>query len=85
MSRRTLAIVLGGLALGLSLAAGCATGPPGAYHFYPGYGCLTDDQIEQLPLLDRPDRPGHCVGNTLRAIDRCLSGDPASGECDPCE
>lgn len=26
--------------------------------------------INQTPILNRPDRPGHPVGNTLRAINR---------------
>ncbi len=88
MRRRILGPVSVVMAAGLWLAAGCATGPPGAYHYYPGYGCLTDEQIEELPLLDRPDRPGHCLGNSLRAIDRWLNGEPNGspygGDCDPC-
>ncbi len=85
MNRRILSIVLLALGMGLWLTAGCATGPPYEVpHFYPGYGCLTDGQIEQMPLLERPDRPGHCVGNSIRAIDRWLNGYPEPDEYDPC-
>ncbi len=85
MNRRILAIVLLAMGVGFSLTAGCATGPPYEVpRFYPGYGCLTDEQIEQMPLLDRPDRPGHFLGNTIRAIDRWLNGYPAPDEYDPC-
>ena len=85
MSGRILVSAVVGVALGLCVIAGCATGPPYEVpRLYPGYGCLTDEQIEQMPLLERPDRPGHCIGNTIRAIDRWLNGYPTPDEYDPC-
>ncbi len=85
MTRRILVLAVGGMGMGLWLSLGCATGPPYEVpRFYPGYGCLTDEQIEQMPLLERPDRPGHCVGNSIRAIDRWLNGYPTPDEYDPC-
>ena len=29
---------------------------------------LTAEQIRQMPLLERPNRPGHFYGNTVRRI-----------------
>jgi len=29
---------------------------------------LTREQIRQMPLLERPNRPGHFYGNTVRRI-----------------
>jgi hypothetical protein len=85
MNRRILLSAIGGMAAGLCLVAGCATGPPPEpCPPCPGPGYLTNEQIEQMPLLERPDRPGHCVGNTIRAIDRWLRGDPSPDDYDPC-
>jgi hypothetical protein len=85
MDRRILLRAFGGMAMGLCLAAGCATGPPSESCLpCPGMGCLTNERIGQMPLLERPDRPGHCVGNAIREIDRWLHGEPSPDECDPC-
>ena len=32
------------------------------------YGHMTPQQIRQMPLLARPNRPGHFYGNTVRRI-----------------
>ena len=70
------------------LVIGCATGPP--RYSYPGpAGGLTPEQIRQMPLLERPDRPGHVLGNSIRRIYRWCSGredEPQYGlHCpDPC-
>ncbi len=56
-SRRAHGNPLRCLVLGLMLGTGCATPP------------LSDCQrqaIHDTPLLDRPDRPGHIYGNTVR-------------------
>lgn len=64
------------------LCAGCATGPPpDPCAVVIPQGCYTDEEIEQMPLLDRPDRPGHFVGNTIRAIHRWQMGEPDPVEC----
>ncbi|MCA9267400.1 MAG: hypothetical protein KDA41_02970 [Planctomycetales bacterium] len=37
-------------------------------------------QIRQQPLLERPDRPGHFVGNTIRRVNRHGHPLPVPGE-----
>ena len=32
------------------------------------------ETIRQMPLLERPDRPGHFYGNTVRRINRRRAG-----------
>ena len=68
---------LGVLGISVLFCTGCATpSRPGVYPVSAGRGYLTPEQIEQMPLLDRPDRPGHYIGNTIRQIDRWQTGQP---------
>ncbi len=35
---------------------------------------LNRETIRQMPLLERPDRPGHIYGNTVRRMHRLRTG-----------
>lgn len=35
---------------------------------------LSREAIRQMPLLERPDRPGHVYGNTVRRMHRWRTG-----------
>lgn len=35
---------------------------------------LNREAIRQMPLLERPDRPGHIYGNTVRRMHRWRTG-----------
>jgi len=67
---------LGILGTSLLVCAGCATAPsPEPCAIVIPQGCYTDEEIEQMPILDRPDRPGHYVGNTIRRVYRWQAGE----------
>jgi hypothetical protein len=46
-----------------------------------GAGCLTDEEIDQMPILERPDRPEHPLGNAVRRVYRWQAGEPEPLEC----
>ncbi|MGD9127239.1 MAG: hypothetical protein PVH19_07645 [Planctomycetia bacterium] len=46
---------------------------PQPVYRYGGYG-YTRDQIRSMPMVARPDRPGHFFGNTVRALYRARRG-----------
>lgn len=68
---------LGVFGTSVLLCAGCASGPqPDPCAVVIPQGCYSDEEIEQMPILDRPDRPGHFVGNAIRRIYRWHMGEP---------
>jgi hypothetical protein len=70
---------LSGLAIGICCLGGCASDPrPSPYSASADAGSLSREQIREMPLLDRPDRPGHFVGNSVRSVNRWFNGDSPS-------
>jgi len=68
---------LGVFGTSVLFCAGCASvPPPDPCAVVIPQGCYTDEEIEQMPILDRPDRPGHFVGNAIRRIYRWHMGEP---------
>jgi len=73
---------LGVFGTSVLLCAGCAHSPrPDPCAVVIPQGCHTDEEIEQMPILDRPDRPGHFVGNAIRRIYRWHMGEPDPIKC----
>lgn len=82
VSHRLFAAGLALAGMGLVLSVGCARGPRVAV--CPASPCevgLTDEEIDQMPILDRPDRPGHYLGNSIRRVYRMQTGEPEPLEC----
>ncbi len=76
MRNATLSGSLGVLGASVLVCAGCATAwRPDAGAVMIPQGCYTDEEIAEMPLLERPDRPGHFVGNTIRRIYRWHTGE----------
>ncbi|HBO44688.1 MAG TPA: hypothetical protein DD670_12300 [Planctomycetaceae bacterium] len=62
-------IVLSGIQF--SSAAEPARNPRAATSRTPvANASLTREQIRQMPLLERPNRPGHFYGNTVRRLNK---------------
>ncbi len=60
-----------GAVLGAACAAGCAGGPGSArMPADPVQRAAMRQSIRDTPLLERPDRPGHIYGNTVRRLHR---------------
>jgi hypothetical protein len=79
VQHRLLAASLAVLGIGLLLFAGCARGRGFAEcPVSPCQDYLTSEEIDQMPILERPDRPGHILGNAIRRIYRGQTdqGDP---------
>ena len=82
MPHRRLATSLVVLGIGLLLFAGCARGPGFAEcPVSPRQGYFTPEEIDQLPILERPDHPGHFLGNAIRRIYRVQTDQGGPWEC----
>ena len=51
-------------------AASCAMGAGAGVRtpVAPVYSGTARQEIRQMPLLERPNRPGHFIGNTIRSM-----------------
>jgi len=79
---RLLAASLAALGISVFLCAGCARGPRAEEcPVSPCQQWLTEEEIDQMPLLERPDRPGHFLGNSIRRVYRWQTGQPEPSEC----
>jgi len=71
-----LTVSLGILGTSVLICAGCAKDPPlDPCAVVIPQGCYTDEEIAQMPILDRPDRSGHFLGNTIRQVYRWQAGE----------
>ncbi|HLA83962.1 MAG TPA: hypothetical protein VJL29_04135 [Thermoguttaceae bacterium] len=61
-------IVMAGLQFSAASAAQPTVAPRATY------SSLSREQIRQMPLLERPNRPGHFYGNTVRWLNGRRSG-----------
>jgi len=79
---RLLAAGLAVLGIAVPLCAGCAGGPRVAEcPMSPCQGWVTAEEIARMPILERPDRPGHIFGNTIRRVYRWQTDQPEPAEC----